>query len=75
MNAFISVGAVAQQISDRLQRLHTEEQLLAAIEAAGPSLAAATEIVQQHRDFIESMPPHLRTALLDRVEKITEDFI
>jgi len=38
-------------------------------------LAAATEIVQQHRDFIESLPPHLRTALLDRVEKITEDFI
>ena len=55
-----------------LQRLHAEEQLLAALEAAGPSLAAATEIVQQHRDFIEGLPKHLRAALLDRVEEITK---
>jgi hypothetical protein len=46
---FISIGAAAQQISDRLRRLHAEEQLLAALEAAGPSLAAATEIVKQHQ--------------------------
>jgi hypothetical protein len=71
---FIPIGTVAQQVADRLRRLQTEERLLAALEAAG-SLAAATEIVQQHRDFIESLPPHLRTALLDQVEKITEDFI
>jgi hypothetical protein len=74
VNAFIPIGAVAQQIADRLQRLHAEEQLLAAIEAAGPSLAAAKEIVERQRDFIAGLPPHLRTALLDRIEKITEDF-
>jgi hypothetical protein len=73
--AFTSIGAVAQQIADRLQRLHTEEQLIAALESAGPSLAAATEIIQQHRDFIESLPKHLRAALLDQIEKIAEDFI
>jgi hypothetical protein len=72
---FIPIGAAASEIADRLQRLQTEEQLLAALEAAGPSLAAATDIVQQHRDFIESLPSHLRAALLDRIEKITEDFI
>ena len=72
---FIPICAAAQQVADRLQRLQTEEQLLAALEAAGPSLAAATEIVQQHRDFIESLPKHLRSALLDQIEKITEDFI
>jgi hypothetical protein len=71
---FVKVGAVAQQISDRLQRLSTEEQLLAAIEAAGPSLAAATEIVKQHRDFIEGLPKHLRAALLDRAEEITKNY-
>jgi hypothetical protein len=75
MSAFVPIGAVAQQIADRLQRLSTEEQLLTAIEAAGPSLAAATEIVKQHRDFIESLPAHLRAALLDQVERITADFI
>jgi hypothetical protein len=75
MNAFIPIGAAAQQIADRLQRLHTEERLLAAIAAAGPSLAAATAIVKQHRDFIEGLPPHLRAQLLDQIEKITEDFI
>jgi hypothetical protein len=72
---FTPIGVVAQQIADRLQRLRTEEQLLDALEAAGPSLAAATEIVQQHRDFIESLPKHLRAALLDQIEKVTEDFI
>jgi hypothetical protein len=75
VSTFAPIGAVAQQIADRLQRLQTEEQLLTAIEPAGPSLAAATEIVKQHRDFIERLPKHLRAALLDRVEKITEDFI
>ena len=74
MTTFIPIGAVAQQISDRLQRLHAEEQLLAALEAAG-SLAAATEIVKQHRDFIESLPKHLRAALLDRVEEITKNYV
>jgi hypothetical protein len=71
---FIPIGAAAQQVADRLQRLQTEEQLLSALEAAG-SLAAATEIVEQHRDLIESLPKHLRAALLDQIEKITEDFI
>ena len=75
MSTFISIGAAAQQIADRLQRLHAEEQLLAALEAAGPSLAAAKGIIQQHRDFIEGLPKHLRAALLDQIEKITEDFI
>ena len=71
---FIPIGAAAQQIADRLQRLQTEEQLLSALEAAGPSLAAATEIIQQHRDFIESLPKHLRAALLDRAEEITRNY-
>jgi hypothetical protein len=71
---FIPIGAAAQPIADRLQRLRAEEQLLAALEAARPSLAAATEIVQQHRDFIESLPSHLRAALLDRAEEITKDY-
>jgi hypothetical protein len=75
VSTFTPVGAVAQQIADRLQRLQTEERLLAALEAAGPSLAAATEIIQQHRDFIESLPKHLRAALLDRAEEITKNFI
>jgi hypothetical protein len=70
---FVPIGAVAQQIAGRLRRLHAEEQLLAALEAAGPSLAAATEIVQQHRDFIESLPKHLRAALLDQIEEITKN--
>jgi hypothetical protein len=74
MSTFISIGAAAQQIADRLQRLSTEEQLLAALEAAGPSLAAATEIIQRHRDFIESLPKHLRAALLDHVEEITKNY-
>jgi hypothetical protein len=72
---FAPIGAAAQQIADRLLRLQTEEQLLAAIEAAGPSLAAAKEIVERHRDFIAGLPPHLRTALLDQIERVTEDFI
>jgi hypothetical protein len=72
---FILVGDAAQQVADRLQRLHTEEQLLAALEATRPSLAAATGIIQQHRDFIEGLPKHLRAALLDQIERITEDFI
>jgi hypothetical protein len=71
---FVPIGVAAQQIADRLQRLQTEEQLLSALEAAGPSLAAATEIVKQHRDFIEGLPKHLRAALLDRVEEITKNF-
>jgi hypothetical protein len=71
VSTFISIGAAAQQIADRLQRLQTEEQLLAAIEAAGPSLAAATEIVQQHQGFIEALPKHLRAALLDQIERVT----
>ena len=71
---FIPIGAAAKQIADRLQRLQTEEQLLAALEAAGPSLAAATEIIKQHRDFIESLPKHLRAALLDRAEEITKNY-
>jgi hypothetical protein len=75
VTTLIPIGVAAQLIADRLQRLRTEEQLLAALEAAGPSLAAATEIVKQHRDFIESLPNHLRAALLDRIERITEDFI
>ena len=74
MSAFIPIGAAAQQISDRLQRLRAEEQLLAALEAAGPSLAAATEIIKRHRDFIESLPSHLRAALLDRAEEITKNY-
>jgi hypothetical protein len=71
---FIPIGTVAQQVADRLRRLQTEERLLAALEAAGPSLAAATEIIQQHRDFIEALPGHLRTALLDRAEEITKNY-
>jgi hypothetical protein len=71
---FIPIGVAAQQIADRLQRLHAEEQLLTALEAAGPSLAAATEIIQQHRDFIEALPKHLRAALLDRAEEITKNY-
>jgi hypothetical protein len=75
VSTFIPIGAVAQQIADRLQRLQTEEQLLGALESAGPSLEAATEIIKQHQGFIESLPKHLRAALLDQIEKITEDFI
>jgi hypothetical protein len=71
---FTSIGAAAQQIADRLQRLSTEERLLAALEAAGPSLAAATEIVKQHHDFIEGLPKHLRAALLDRAEEIAKNY-
>jgi hypothetical protein len=71
---FVPIGAAAQQIADRLQRLRAEEQLLAAIEAAGPSLAAATEIIKQRRDFIEALPKHLRAALLDRIEEITKNY-
>jgi hypothetical protein len=72
---FTPIGAAAQQIADRLQRLQAEEQLLTAIEAARPSLAAAKEIVERHRDLIGSLPPHLRTALLDRIERITGDYV
>jgi hypothetical protein len=75
VSAFIPIGTAAQPIADRLQQLRAEEQLLAALEAAGPSLAAATEIIKRHRDFIEGLPKHLRAALLDRIEEITKDFI
>jgi hypothetical protein len=75
VSAFVPIGAAAQQIADRLQRLRAEEQLLAALEAAGPSLAAATEIVKRHQGFIEALPSHLRAVLLNRIEKITENFI
>jgi hypothetical protein len=74
VSTFIPIGTAAQQIFDRLQRLQTEERLLAALEAARPSLAAATEIIQRHRDFIEGLPKHLRAALLDRVEEITKNY-
>jgi hypothetical protein len=75
MSTFIPIGDVVHRIAARLQRPHAEERLLEAVEAAAPSLGAATEIVQQHQSFIESLPKHLRAALLDQIEKITEDFI